>query len=144
MKKLGLLSGRSYIQQSTTRSGMYSPDDNYALQSTKAGTLSNWRNLTYYWRLKQQSDTSSLSGVSWTPDGKGLWTCAATGGTSAAFRQYEVSTPFDCSSITLINSHYNSSGATSANYGSYIGCWTNLTGIYVGCNYVNVVAQALD
>jgi hypothetical protein len=121
MKKLGLLSGRSYIQQSATRSGMYSPDDNYALQSTKAGTLSNWRNLTYYWRLKQQSDTSSLSGVSWTPDGKGLWTCAATGGTSAAFRQYTVSTPFDCSTITLINSHYNSSGATSANYGSYIG-----------------------
>ena len=144
MKKLGLLSGRSYIQQSATRSGMYSPDDNYALQSTKAGTLSNWRNLTYYWRLKQQSDTSSLSGVSWTPDGKGLWTCAATGGTSAAFRQYTVSTPFDCSTITLISSHYNSTNATAANYGSYIGGWTGPTGIYVGGNYVNVVDQTLD
>ena len=144
MKKLGLLSGRSYIQQSTTRSGMYSPDDNYALQSTKAGTLNNWRNLTYYWRLNLQSDTSSLGGVSWTPDGKGLWTCAATGGTNAAFRQYTVSTPFDCSSITLINSHYNSSGATSANYGSYIGGWTGPTGIYVGGNYINVVDQTFD
>ena len=144
MKKLGLLSGTTYIQQSTTRSGMYSPDDNYALQSTKAGTLSNWRNLTYYWRLNQQSETGSLGGVSWTPDGKGLWTCAATGGTSAAFRQYTVSTPFDCSSITLINSHYNSSGSTSANYGSYIGGSSSPTGIYVGGNYVNVVDSTAD
>ena len=144
MKKLGLLSGTTYIQQSATRSGMYSPDDNYALQSTKAGTLSNWRNLTYYWRLNQQSETSSLGGVSWTPDGKGLWTCAATGGTSAAFRQYTVSTPFDCSSITLINSHYNSSGSTSANYGSYIGGSSSPTGIYVGGNYVNVVDSTAD
>jgi DNA-binding beta-propeller fold protein YncE len=144
MKKLGLLSGRSYIQQSTTRSGMYSPDDNYALQSTKAGTLSNWRNLTYYWRLNQQSDTAFLSGVSWTPDGKGLWTCAATGGTNAAFRQYTVSTPFDCSTITLINSHFNTSNATTANYGSYIGGSTNPAGIYVGGNYVNVVDSGAD
>lgn len=144
MKKLGLLSGRSYIQQSATRSGMYSPDDNYALQSTKAGTLTNWRNLTYYWRLNLQSDTSFLSGVSWTPDGKGLWTCAATGGTNAAFRQYTVSTPFDCSTITLINSHFNTSNATTANYGSYIGGSTNPTGIYVGGNYVNVVDSGAD
>jgi DNA-binding beta-propeller fold protein YncE len=144
MKKLGLLSGTTYIQQSATRSGMYSPDDNYALQSTKAGTLSNWRNLTYYWRLNLQSDTSSLSGVSWTPDGKGLWTCAATSGTNAAFRQYTVSTPFDCSTISLINTHWNSSGATTANYGSYIGGSTNPTGIYVGGDYVNVVDSAAD
>lgn len=144
MKKLGLLSEKSYIQQSTTRSGMYSPDDNYALQSTKTGTLTNWRNLTYYWRYNLQSDTSFLSGVSWTPDGKGLWTCAATSGTNAAFRQYTVSTPFDCSTITLINSHYNSSGVTTANYGSYIGGSTNPTGIYVGGNYVNVVDSGAD
>lgn len=144
MKKLGLLSGRSYIQQSATRSGMYSPDDNYTLQSTKAGTLRNWRNLTYYWRYNQQSDTGSLSGVSWTPDGKSLWTCAATGGTNAAFRQYTVSTPFDCSTITLINTHWNSSGATTANYGSYIGGSTTPSGIYVGGNYVNVVDSGAD
>jgi DNA-binding beta-propeller fold protein YncE len=144
MKKLGLLSGRSYIQQSPTRSGMYSPDDNYALQSTKAGTLTNWRNLTYYWRYNLQSDTSSLSGVSLSLDGKYLWTCAATGGTNAAFRQYTVSTPFDCQTITLINTHWSSSGATVANYGSYIGGSTNPTGIYVGGGYVNVVDSAAD
>lgn len=144
MKKLGLLSGTTYIQQSATRSGMYSPDDNYTLQSTKAGTLSNWRSLGYYWRYKQQSDTSYLSGVSWTPDGKGLWTCAATGGTNAAFRQYTLSTPFDCSTATLINSHYNSSGATVANYGSYIGGSTTPSGIYVGGGYVNVVDSGAD
>ena len=98
----------------------------------------------FYWRLNQQSQTASLSGVSWTPDGKGLWTCAATGGTSAAFRQYTVSTPFDCSSITLINSHYNTSNATVENYGSYIGGSSSPTWIYVGGGYINVVDSTAD
>lgn len=144
MKKLGLISGRSYVQESPTRSGMYSPDDNYALQSTKAGRLSNWRNLTYYWRYNLQSETGSLSGVSWTPDGRGLWTCAATNGTNSAFREYTVSTPFDCSDITLVNSHWNSSTASTANYGSYIGGSNSPTGIYVGGGYVNVVDSSAD
>ena len=135
MRKLGLLSAVPYIAQSATRSGMYSPEDNYRLQSSKGATIGNWRSFSHYNRYNLQSDTSSLAGPSFNPNGTEMWTCANTGANTAAIRRYALSTPFDVSTGSLSDTYSNS----SSNYTS-----TNPSAIYTSENYVNVVDTAGD